>query len=357
VFFPQGWSYNAGQQAEIDRPGFFRAFVKSIRKNERPTLNFLHILFPHGPYVYLASGENYGREWMRGSYKGVWGDVEWGVVSGKQRHYMQVQLADNMLNDLLDHMEENALLDESMLVVVVDHGVSFSPNDTRRSLADFNKASVLRVPLFIKHPGQTSGQRKESRAMTLDVLPTLLAAIGFSSEQLDTDGIDLGLADALAPRQRLATSVFRELETLDESTLGLSALVAENRAQLNLDSPGGGLWEIGPFDKFRGQPMEAVCEKSSAGVRTIFSPFRKLKFARPENTVQAYINGKFTGASVSLDSKPFLITSNKLIVASGYTWAFNERSRFFALVEPKYIKQIDWAPRAWLVQEGKCLGL
>jgi hypothetical protein len=143
VFFPEGWLKHAGAQTEIDRPGYFNQFTDSIRKGNKPVLNFMHILFPHEPNAYLPSGENYGLAWMRGQVKEHWGNVEWGVISGKQRHYLQVQYADHLLNRLLDHLQNQRMLNESMIVIVADHGISFALNDTRRALSDINKAAML----------------------------------------------------------------------------------------------------------------------------------------------------------------------------------------------------------------------
>lgn len=56
------------------------------------------------------------------------------------------------------------------------------------------------------------------------------------------------------------------------------------------------------------------------------------------------------------ESRPLLITSNGLIVASGHTWVLNEYPKFFALVEPKYVKQRDWNPKAWLLEGRECFG-
>ena len=30
---------------------------------------------------------------------------------------------------------------------------------------------------------------------------------------------------------------------------------------------------------------------------------------------------------------------------------------FFALVEPKYVKQEDWNPKAWLIEDSQCFGV
>ena len=357
VFFPTGWLTHAGAQTEIDRPGYFNQFTGSIRKNDKPVLNFMHILFPHEPNAYLPGGENYGLVWMRGQLKDHWGDVEWGVISGKQRHFLQVQYADQLLDKLLDHLQNQQLLRQSLLVVVADHGISFALNDTRRALSRVNKAALLRVPLFIKFPGQLQGQRIDHRVMTIDILPTILAMLGFSEESLEFDGIDLTSSKAELPRQRRAKSYLAPgLEDLDEADLDLTGLVSENRAQLNLNDPDKALWEIGPYDSFRGLSMQTVCEKVAADIKVHYDKFTELPNSSPHDTVRAYVVGHFTGQAAFLDSKPFLITNNNSVIASGNTWELHGQPAFFALVEPKYIKQNNWQAKAWLVDGRQCFG-
>ena len=157
----------------------------------------------------------------------------------------------------------NKLLRDSLSIVLADHGISFALNDTRRALSDVNKPALLRVPLFIKYPGQMQGQVVADPVMTVDILPTLLAALGISSDTLNTDGIDLQAGTVPGNRTRYANSLQqRKLKPLDESELKLGAVVAANRRQLKLDAPGSELWEIGPHDHLRGQTMDALCDKS-----------------------------------------------------------------------------------------------
>ena len=357
VFFPEGWLKHAGQQTEINRPGYFRQFTDSIRKEDVPGLNFIHILFPHEPNAYLPSGENYGLAWMRGQKNELWGSDEWGVISGKQRHFLQVQYADKLLNDLLDHLQDQQILQDSMVVVVADHGISFELNDTRRALSDINKASLLRVPLFIKLPGQLYGERIDHPVMTIDILPTLLTALGFSIKSLNLDGLDLQSPAINKKRQRRANShLDRDLKNLDEIDLGIGKLISENRRHLNLNNPENALWEIGPYDNLRGRDMDEVCEKTPADINVYYGKLSPLPNTNPEDSLQAYVVGTFTGEAATRDSKPFLITSNNIIVASGHTWVLDEFPKFFALVEPKYVRQQDWEPKAWLLNGQQCLG-
>jgi len=357
VFFPAGWMTHAGAQTEIDRPGYFKQFTNSVQKAGQPVLNFMHILFPHEPNAYLPDGRNYGLMWMRGQLKELWGNVEWGVISGKQRHFLQVQYADHLLDELLDHLQQQGMLDDSMLIVVADHGIGFTLNDTRRALSEINQAALLRVPLFIKHPGQMQGRRIEQRAMTIDILPTLITSLGFSNELLQFDGIDLDSSQASLPRQRKANShLARELRVIEESELDIGALVIENRAQLKLDDPARALWNIGPYDDFRGQSMDLVCEKTASDIRVHYEKFTPLPNTDPQETIQAYVVGSFISKTIRNDSKPFLITNNDLIVASGMTWELNGQASFFALVEPALLKQENWNPNAWLLDGALCLG-
>ena len=132
--------------------------------------------------------------------------------------------------------------------------------------------------------------------------------------------------------------------------------MAETRRQLRLDDSGVALWEIGPFDEYRGQAMETVCERSAVSIKVNYENFNPLPNTNPQDALPAYVVGTFSGEAVDTDSKPFLITSGGLIVASGYTWLHNSHPMFFALVEPKYVKLEDWDPKAWLLEDGLCLG-
>jgi hypothetical protein len=258
---------------------------------------------------------------------------------------------------LLDHLQKQQMLNESMIVLVADHGISFALNDTRRALSDINKAELLRVPLFIKKPGQVNARRINQRAMTIDILPTLLAALGFSDDSLGMDGIDMTSAAANAQRPRLASShIDRELNLVNEIDLDISNLVIENRRQLKLDDPNRALWGIGPYDHLRGQAMELVCEKTAANMNVYYGDFKALPNTKPQDSIKAYVKGTFTGKDAVKDSMPFLITNNGIIVASGHTWVLNEYPKFFALVEPKYVKQENWKPQAWLLVGDRCLG-
>jgi hypothetical protein len=95
---------------------------------------------------------------------------------------------------------------------------------------------------------------------------------------------------------------------------------------------------------------------ANVGIKVNYENFNPLPNTNPQDALPAYVVGTFTGENVDTDSKPFLITSNGLIVASGNTWAWDIHPIFFALVEPKYVRQEDWNPKAWLLEGRECFG-
>jgi hypothetical protein len=356
VFFPQGWLENAGEQTIIDRPAFFRRFIASIKKSEKPALNFIHLLFPHEPAAYLPDGRNYGLQWIRGQLDDEWEDLEWAIISAKQRHYLQTQLADRLLGELIDHLQQNNMLESSMLVLLSDHGISFNMNDRRRAVGHQNTAGLLRIPMFIKHPAQLDGRRIEEPVMSIDLLPTILGSLGFDTQQIIMDGMNLDSGSLPEKRKRHVKSYVREdILLLDENSLGIADLVTESRRQLKLAQPDNALWGIGPFDAHRGQPLSSVCSDIIRDIKVHLDGPNELPRTLPENAVKSFVSGSFSGSGVDASRQAFIITNQETIVASGISWAFNGTPLFFALVEPRLFQK-DWSPEIWRVENGQCHG-
>ncbi len=185
-----------------DRGRKFRLFLDAI-DGERPrTLYFLHSLFPHWPYHYLPSGRRYarGRSALdeRLIENGRWSDDAPAVAAIHRRHLLQVGKVDALLGLVLDRLEQAGLYDRALLAVTADHGVSFRPGEARRALTAANYPDVMPVPLLIKRPGQTSGAVDDSAAETIDILPTLAAALGVELPW-PVDGVSL--LDASRPER------------------------------------------------------------------------------------------------------------------------------------------------------------
>jgi hypothetical protein len=165
-----------------DRGGATRAFISSIRVTSEPTLNFAHILLPHGPYQYLPSGRQYvlGNLVALGRDGDSWGPQTALVVQAYERYLYQLEYTDRLLGRLLQRLKAIGLYDKALIVVTADHGVSFRPGDRRRGPTRTNIQDVAYVPLFLKRPDQREAVIVDDHVETIDILPTIADVLGIS---------------------------------------------------------------------------------------------------------------------------------------------------------------------------------
>jgi hypothetical protein len=177
----KGAEYDLGQAVQ-DRGDRFARFLSSIRRDEPPTLHFLHILLPHVPYRFLPSGAQYlgpvfdfGRT---GPVRDDWTDQTWPPALGHERLLLQTAYTDRLVGALLDRLRDTGLLRDSLVVLTADHGIAFTPGEPARGLSstpvpESLYSQLLYAPLLVKAPGQTTGALSDGNVMSIDVLPTM----------------------------------------------------------------------------------------------------------------------------------------------------------------------------------------
>jgi arylsulfatase A-like enzyme len=115
----------------------------------------------------------------------------------------QTRSLDAELGRLFDALERRGWLGPAALVVASDHGEGFDENPGRVGYFGHHSAfePSVRVPLLVKRPGQEVPSRRAGPVQQIDVLPTLLAAVGLPAPPV-LDGASL--LDG-APRHRPIT--------------------------------------------------------------------------------------------------------------------------------------------------------
>ena len=146
-----------------------------------PSLNFVHFDTPHVPWHRLPSGRSCQTEtWDAARMideNGAWIDDRWVTRQALGAHLLQAGYADRLLGLVIEGLRERGIWDRAAVVVVADHGVAFDPGEQRRTLSAENAGATLRVPLFVKAPGQRRGEVSSRHARTIDVLPTIAQLI------------------------------------------------------------------------------------------------------------------------------------------------------------------------------------
>jgi hypothetical protein len=185
----------AGDEHESD----FDRFLASLTGETARTLWYHHEMVVHMPYRFLPDGTTYPGV-ISGSLSAEW--IDWvadpsGTVNARQRFLLQLAYADRRMGEFLDVLEERDLFRDALVAVVADHGISFQPGGQRRGVTQLDAGGervalttadmaggtadeIMPVPLFVKYPGQATGDVDERPAQTVDLLPTIADALDIS---------------------------------------------------------------------------------------------------------------------------------------------------------------------------------
>ncbi len=112
--------------------------------------------------------------------------------------FASVQDFDRQLGVLLDHLEQTGQFEDTMVVVVADHGAAMTEHADRRVGDDQEQrwSQIAHVPLIVKAAGQHDPQVVTAVRSTGQIAATVLAAAGATPAAADP--IADGLADAVA---------------------------------------------------------------------------------------------------------------------------------------------------------------
>jgi hypothetical protein len=254
-----------------------------LRGEERPTLNFLHILLPHAPYEYLPSGSNHvsdpgwfnsiGTRAVAGKRDRRRSDDPLVVAHNQQLYLLQVGYVDHLIGRLVERLKTVGLYDRCLLVIVADHGVAFRPGEPARDATRANYPDIMSVPLIIKAPGQKQGHISDRNVESIDLLPTMAGNLGIRLPW-KTDGISAADND-LAPRKR------KVLDRLQGSKMTCDAAFLEKDSSLlqmltwfGSGSKPEGLYRIGPHVDLIGKQLS---ELDVAGQSVV-----EVEFQRPD---------------------------------------------------------------------------
>jgi len=122
----------------------------------------------YGPVDWMTEEE---LEYVRGLYAG------------------EVSFVDKWVGKLLDKIGELGLYDNSLIVLLADHGHPHGDHGTIMKSAQNLYGELLRIPLLIRHPEKLyAGRRVDALVQTHDILPTILDLLGLEDETIAMHG-------------------------------------------------------------------------------------------------------------------------------------------------------------------------
>jgi arylsulfatase A-like enzyme/Tfp pilus assembly protein PilF len=135
-----------------------RATAWLNKRRAVPIFLWIHLYDPHDPY---SPPEPYRTRYAAQPYDG------------------EIAYTDSVLGKLITELKTLGMLDQSVVVIVADHGEAFGEHGEQHH-GIFLYDETIHVPLLIKLPRQRAGQKVEDRVALADVAPTILSATNFS---------------------------------------------------------------------------------------------------------------------------------------------------------------------------------
>ena len=160
---------------------------------EEKIFAWIHFLSPHSPYdardmaSHLYEPEYEGR-FQRTSTGKFETDDPAEIRRLRTLYDGEVLYADGLFGQLLDGLEANGFLDDSIVLVTSDHGEEFMEHGGFQH--DRLTEEHVRIPLLLYHPDLETPGRSQILASNLDLFPTLLGLAGIDAD-VTTDGRDL----------------------------------------------------------------------------------------------------------------------------------------------------------------------
>ncbi|HEY3069484.1 MAG TPA: sulfatase-like hydrolase/transferase [Gaiellaceae bacterium] len=271
----------------------WKRFLASIHTTRQPSLNFLHLLLPHGPWVYLPSCH---RNILTGTAQiepareprsSVFKRDPWLILQSYRRLLLQVQCTDKVVGQLVQRLRSLGLYDRSLIVLMSDHGVSVRPGGERREVLPDNLVNLPDIAfsvLLVKRPGEQRGQIIDRHVQTIDVLPTIARFAGVPLPW-HVDGHSLFDPTNNPPRIDLFARRGRIRVAVGPLELKRDALMRRQVAWFGSGGGGPGLWAIGPHPELLGkQVADLAVTRSSTLHATISSDVRALLAHLPKGS-------------------------------------------------------------------------
>lgn len=160
---------NRSNAADISERGL--KVIDQLEAQGAPFFLYLHFLDPHTPYAPPAHlKERFSGGLKRASYD-----------EKNQRdinlYDAEIVYLDGELKKLFERLKAESWYDDSLIVIVGDHGEQFGERGhSGHGFGLYNEE--VKVPLIVKPPGKPLGRKVEHLVSTIDILPTVLSLTG-----------------------------------------------------------------------------------------------------------------------------------------------------------------------------------
>ncbi len=202
-------------------------FISKAQQQQKPFMVWYAPMLPHSPHT--------APQRLIDKYKAVAPSLE------HARYWASVEWFDETCGQLLSHLDQQKLSDNTIVIYVTDNGWVQGEKGDAVSLRSKRTPydAGIRTPILLRWPGQVKPQESERLASSLDIYPTLLAAAGVKPSA-KLPGLNLLNAKAVNARQTLFGGCFTHdaIALRDPAANVLSRWVIDGEWKLIAPVPG-----------------------------------------------------------------------------------------------------------------------
>ena len=164
-----------------------------------PVFMWLHLFDPHTPY---DPPEPYKTRYAKAPYDG------------------EIAYVDSVMGKFFRQLKASGLYDNTLVVLTADHGESLGAHGEEEH-GIFLYDDTIHVPLVIKLPHDAAaGKRIESRVELVDIVPTVLSALGISVPEHVQGQSLLGFLEPDVPDGETAAKAWRDRGAYSQADYG-----------------------------------------------------------------------------------------------------------------------------------------
>ena len=293
------------------------------------------------------------------------------VAQGWGRHLLQVGYADRVLGQIIDRLKSTGIYERALIVVTADHGRSFRPGERGRVVLEPTVEDILEVPLFVKNPGQSEGAVLEHTVRTIDIVPTIAAALG-AKPPWEVDGTDVNDREprpvtaccyaSMPVARSFETSATRRQETRDRlyELFGNGSVPGAAEGAVAPDGsshPFEGVFAAGPRPDLLGRAAAELTAgangggSSSVGQATLYGAGAYGNVQPETGFVPSLISGRIEPRIA--DGTPIAVSVDGVIRATTSTFTDRDASRFSALVDERWLPAGSHRIGAYTIEEPR----
>lgn len=169
-----GWErdrYNVGQLLEFMRQ----------RDKSRPFMGFMFFESPHARY-YFPPDAVIEPDYLE-DFNYLTADIERDIDKIRNRYINSVHYLDTQLERIFAFLQQEGLLDSTIVIVTGDHGEAFMEKGRWGHNSDFTQEQI-RVPLVMSIP-HSAAQRIARMTSHVDIIPTIMPLLGVTNPVAD----------------------------------------------------------------------------------------------------------------------------------------------------------------------------